>query len=71
MQKNLTLIGFITLILVGIAAFFWFELRPVQIKKECIQRVYYQCNITNDPNQCKGSELTTRTYELCLHESGI
>lgn len=59
------------IILIGIGAFYWFQVRPSEIKKNCTQRIYYKCNTSGSPAQCRGSESTAREYDLCIHESGL
>jgi len=54
----------LTLVLIG-GAFYWWQVRPSQIRKECAKK-----NSTNN-GLIKDIEKNLKKYEGCLHEKGL
>lgn len=62
------LVWIIVIIGVSVFAFYWFIIRPEQIKKECYQYAY------STPNLGDTQEWNTATnyyYQACLRRSGL
>jgi len=70
--KNLIIIIILILIIIGLA-FYWFEWRPTQFKKECFQKSDRVKKLMIDAN--KGDDQIEYTvnsiYKDCLRERGF
>jgi len=65
MKSKLIIFGTIVLLLVG--WFYWFQYRPSQIKKGCVQYLKDKISsgsVTNKTN-------AQFTYDFCLHNKGL
>lgn len=82
MKSNLPTFLIVGLIVIGIA-FYWFEVRPTQIRKKCDEKVLTESlysvsqaereKLRRDMNKINALEREKSTfwYEQCLHENGI
>ncbi len=64
-NKALSILGI--LIILG-GAFYWFQLRPAQIRKECIKQYP---NAFNDSKDSFGNNNQKTGYERCLRLHGL
>ena len=58
------------LITLGLVIFYWFQIRPTQIKNYCDQVAWKETNLGNGISKSK-RELYDWKYSQCLHSQGL
>ena len=68
-MKNWFKISLLLIIVLAIGgAFYWYELRPIQIKKECIEKYQFAFLNGDEGSLAKSDEIN---YKKCLVENGL
>jgi len=69
MKKNLIII---LVVLAGVGTiFYWFSLRPSNIRKECLAEAEFNSAVINEINDSTRQNLIDDYYKNCLRRQGI
>jgi len=73
LKENWFKIGLIAILVISIAgAFYWFEWRPTQIRKECNIKASQETSAAEEKLQgTEGISLYNFSYNLCIRMKGL
>lgn len=71
MKKNIAILTLVVVILILGFSFYWFSLRPTQIKKDCYKKTHlsYLSGLSQLGQSAK--EIEESNYTNCLREKGL
>lgn len=73
--KNIwKILAVILILFLVVGAFYWWQYRPAQIRKECSSKYSDTIRVTKPDNRSiwgTGSETSTNQYQNCLHQNGL
>lgn len=68
--KQYKYIILVTLVILS-SAFYWFEYRPVQIRKECAKQILISSGVASYAEYLKETNQSEKEYKDCLRERGL